>query len=78
MKDNCLSAGKAAEHLGMSYKQFRRIFNQIPHYTSPKGWRYYYQSDLDRWKDSVRKVVAPLPPKKKGRGLINISDCPKW
>ena len=80
MKDNRLSSGNAAKYLGMTYRQFRRVMERIPHYTSPKGWRYYWESDLDKWKDTARKVVvAPLPlTKKTGKRLIDLSDCPKW
>lgn len=77
MTDKQLSAGKAATYLGMTYKAFLIIRDDIPHRTK-NGRRYYWESDLIKWKDTVRQMPTEHKAEVKKKCLINPNDCPKW
>ena len=58
--DKLLTASEAAARLGVNYKFFQRNWaDHIPH-TKPdtptgRGWKRFYESDIDRFKQSIRK-----------------------
>lgn len=87
-KRKLLTAGQAAEYLGCTDKQFRRIQDQIP-LAKPRmatangklGWRYYWQHDIDRWVIEMKKAAkADCPTSKPTElerdDLIQLDDCP--
>jgi hypothetical protein len=77
--DKLLTTTQSAEYLGMTYKQFRRIKDDIPcHRFRKGGWQYYWASDLDRWKFKDRVFAVPTRPVLQGaKPLICLEDCPK-
>jgi hypothetical protein len=63
----------------MTYKQFRRVKDDIPcHRFRIDGWQYYWASDLDRWKHKDRVYPAPTRPMAQvAEPLIRFEDCPE-
>jgi len=87
MKRRLLSAGQAADYLGMTRKQFRRVQDEIPQAMPRRagesgslGWRRYWQHDLDRWVDQVRRETVGVDSSPKGNvcGPIDLDDCPEY
>lgn len=78
ISDRLLTTTESAAYLGMKYKQFRRIKDDIPsHRFRGGGWQYYWASDLDRWKHKNRMCTVPsLPALQTTEPLIRLEDCP--
>ncbi len=77
--DKLLTTTQSAAYLGMTYKQFRRVKDDIPcHRFRGGGWQYYWASDLDRWKHKDR-VYPPVarPVSQVAEPLIRLEDCPE-
>lgn len=87
-KRRLLSAGQAADYLGMTRKQFRRFQDEIPQAMPRRagasgslGWRRYWQHDLDRWLDQQRREPVGADeqrsPARNVTGPIGLDDCPE-
>ena len=76
--DKLLTTTQSAAYLGMTYKQFRRVKDDIPcHRFRGGGWQYCWASDLDRWKHKDRVYPSPTQPVLQvTKPLIRLEDCP--
>ena len=70
---------QSAAYLGMTYKQFRRVKDNIPyHQFRVGGWQYYWATDLDRWKHKDRVCPPPVQSAPQVvQPLICFEDCPE-
>ena len=77
-RDRLLSAGQAAELLGMSASQFRRSKwrEQIPHVQTPGGQWRAWSSDLLKFKNDIRSgsVIAAERDRSAG-GFCGREEC---
>ena len=80
-----MTAGEAAQYLGRTRKQFRRIQDHIP-LAQPRemgnggrlGWRYYWQGDLDRWMTQAKRNADKRSTDEEAGGLaIDPAKCPE-